>query len=306
VRDGHGTGSGDSDRHRHDARPTACRCRVRSYPSSERNAMATTDGEGKYRLEIPSAFARTGSVQIKVDALGLAPKIYGVEINQSAPTTFDIALSLGFEEQVTVGSRAAGAESQKAVAGRHHHARSRFSTTGYAENDAGDSGGSPRRLIFHVRRSPTAPTPSAPATLRRPSDPTRCWCLVNGKRRPPEARLVHLNGSIGARIDRGRLERHPGLGDRPHRGPARRRGGASTDRMRSPGVINIVLKGGNVTSRSLDQVLACRRAAFSANRLHARRIGRAAAATKSISPMAGYSISAVRGGAPHRQGQSQP
>src|SRR5262245_43924698 len=64
------------------------------------DVTATTDSDGKYRLEIPQAYARTGSVQIKIDALGLAPKIYGVEINPAGPSTFDVALSLGFEEQV--------------------------------------------------------------------------------------------------------------------------------------------------------------------------------------------------------------
>src|SRR5690349_12486562 len=64
---------------------------------------ATTDTTGKYRLEIPPTYARAGTVQLKVDALGLPPKIYGVEVNPATANTFDVALSLGFEEQVTVG-----------------------------------------------------------------------------------------------------------------------------------------------------------------------------------------------------------
>src|SRR5512143_2062259 len=75
------------------------------------NAKATTDNQGHYSLEIPPALARAGKVQIKVEALGLPPKTYDVELASNAPTTFDIALRLGFEEQVTVGSRSPGAES---------------------------------------------------------------------------------------------------------------------------------------------------------------------------------------------------
>ena len=96
------------------------------------DVTATTDTEGKYRLEIPPAYARIGSVQIKIEALGLAPRIYGVEVNPAAPTTFDVALSLGFEEQVTVGSRAAGAENQKAVP-VDIITQDQIATTGYAE-----------------------------------------------------------------------------------------------------------------------------------------------------------------------------
>src|SRR5215217_2096121 len=51
------------------------------------DVTTTTDTEGKYRLEIPPAYARTGSVQIKVEALGLAAKIYGVEINPGGATS---------------------------------------------------------------------------------------------------------------------------------------------------------------------------------------------------------------------------
>jgi len=157
------------------------------------DVMTTTDADGKYRLEIPSAFARTGTVQIKVDALGLAPKIYGVEINQSAPTTFDVGLSLGFEEQVTVGSRAAGAESQKAVP-VDIITQEQISTTGYAETT---------QVIQALAPSFNFPRPTItdgtdtvrPATLRG-LGPDQVLVLVNGKRRHQSA-LVHLNGSIG-------------------------------------------------------------------------------------------------------------
>ena len=49
-----------------------------------------------------------------MEALGLPAKITDVVVD--GPTvTLDVALSLGFTEQVTVGSRAAGAAAEKAV-----------------------------------------------------------------------------------------------------------------------------------------------------------------------------------------------
>src|SRR3954463_1104996 len=203
------------------------------------DAMATTDGEGKYRLEIPSAFARTGSVQIKVDALGLASKIYGVEINQSAPTTFDVGLSLGFEEQVTVGSRAAGAESQKAVP-VDIITQEQISTTGYAETT---------QVIQALAPSFNFPRPTItdgtdtvrPATLRG-LGPDQVLVLVNGKRRHQSA-LVHLNGSIGRGSTGVDLNAIP-VSAIDHIEVLRDGAAAQYGSDAIAGVINIVLKGG--------------------------------------------------------------
>src|SRR3954452_21753776 len=203
------------------------------------DVMTTTDADGKYRLEIPSAFARTGTVQIKVDALGLAPKIYGVEINQSAPTTFDIALSLGFEEQVTVGSRAAGAESQKAVP-VDIITQEQISTTGYAET---------AQVIQALAPSFNFPRPTItdgtdtvrPATLRG-LGPDQVLVLINGKRRHQSA-LVHLNGSIGRGSTGGDLNGIP-LSAIDHIEVLRDGAAAQYGSDAIAGVINIVLKSG--------------------------------------------------------------
>ena len=78
------------------------------------NAAATTDGTGRYTLEIPRSLAPGGKAQIKVEGLGLPAKIIEVDL-MPGPMSLDIALSIGFSETVTVGSRAVGAEAQKAV-----------------------------------------------------------------------------------------------------------------------------------------------------------------------------------------------
>src|SRR4051812_3606872 len=212
------------------------------------DVKGTTDGEGKYRLDIPSAFARTGSIQIKVDALGLAPKIYGVEINQSAPTTFNIALSLGFEEQVTVGSRATGGEFQKAVP-VDIITQEQISTTGYAETT---------QVIQALAPSFNFPRPTItdgtdtvrPATLRG-LGPDQVLVLVNGKRRHQSA-LVHLNGSIGRGSTGVDLNAIP-VSAIDHIEVLRDGAAAQYGSDAIAGVINIVLKGGtarpNITSR---------------------------------------------------------
>jgi hypothetical protein len=69
------------------------------------DVTVTTDNEGRYRIEVPPAFARAGKVQVKIEGLGLPAKIVDVELTPNVPATLDVGLSLGFEEQVTVGSR---------------------------------------------------------------------------------------------------------------------------------------------------------------------------------------------------------
>src|SRR3954465_5043038 len=84
------------------------------------DVSATTDTAGQYRLEIPPAYARAGTVQLKVDALGLPPKIYGVEVTPGAPNTFDGGLSLGVKKQGARGVRGGGPRSQKSGPRQHH------------------------------------------------------------------------------------------------------------------------------------------------------------------------------------------
>jgi TonB-dependent receptor-like protein/carboxypeptidase family protein len=203
------------------------------------DVTVTTDSAGKYRLEIPPLYARSGSVQVKVDALGLAPKIYGVEISPAGPNTFDIALSLGFEEQVTVGSRAAGAENQKAVP-VDIITQEQIATTGYAETT---------QVIQALAPSFNFPRPTItdgtdtvrPATLRG-LGPDQVLVLVNGKRRHQSA-LVHLNGSIGRGSTGVDLNAIP-VSAIDHIEVLRDGAAAQYGSDAIAGVINIVLKGG--------------------------------------------------------------
>jgi iron complex outermembrane recepter protein len=204
------------------------------------NVVATTDSTGKYQLEVPPAFVRAGKVQVKVEGLGLPARIIDVDLAPNAPsTTLDVALSLGFEESITVGSRTIGAEAQKAVP-VDIISQEQIASSGYAET---------AQVIQAIAPSFNFPRPTItdgtdtvrPATLRG-LGPDQVLVLVNGKRRHQSA-LVHLNGSIGRgstgvdlnAIPVSAIERIEVLRD----GAAAQYGSDAI-----AGVINIVLKGG--------------------------------------------------------------
>jgi iron complex outermembrane receptor protein len=224
------------------------------------DVTATTDDAGKYRLEVPPAFARAGKVQIKIEGLGLPPKIVDVELTPSAPvTTADVALSLGFEEQITVGSRMIGAEAQKAVP-VDVITQEQLASTGYTET---------AQVIQALAPSFNFPRPTItdgtdtvrPATLRG-LGPDQVLVLVNGKRRHQSA-LVHLNGSIGRgstgvdlnAIPVSAIERIEVLRD----GAAAQYGSDAI-----AGVINIVLKGG-VSPPSVSSKFGLSKGSFTGN-----------------------------------------
>jgi iron complex outermembrane recepter protein len=204
------------------------------------DVTATTGNDGRYTLEVPPAFVRAGKVQIKIDALGLPSRIIDVTLSTTAAsTTQDVALSLGFEESITVGSRVIGAEAQKAVPVDVITAE-QIASSGYAET---------AQVIQAIAPSFNFPRPTItdgtdtvrPATLRG-LGPDQVLVLVNGKRRHQSA-LVHLNGSIGRgstgvdlnAIPVAAIERIEVLRD----GAAAQYGSDAI-----AGVINIVLKGG--------------------------------------------------------------
>jgi iron complex outermembrane receptor protein len=203
------------------------------------NVTATTDSAGRYTIEVPAALARAGRVQLRIDAMGLPAKTYDVELTQGGVTTFDVGLSLGFEEQVTVGSRVAGAEAERAVP-VDIITQQQIQSTGYVET---------AEVLQALAPSFNFPRPTItdgtdtvrPATLRG-LGPDQVLVLVNGKRRHQSA-LVHLNGSIGRgstgvdlnAIPVSAIERIEVLRD----GAAAQYGSDAI-----AGVINIVLKGG--------------------------------------------------------------
>jgi iron complex outermembrane receptor protein len=156
------------------------------------DTTATTDSNGQYTLTLPRAAVRGTRVQLKVDALGLPTHAIDVVVD-GATLTANVALNLGFAEQVIVGSRASAAESEKAVP-VDVITRQQIAQSGYAET---------AQVIRSLTPSFNFPRPTItdgtdtvrPATLRG-LGPDQVLVLVNGKRRHQSA-LVHLNGSIG-------------------------------------------------------------------------------------------------------------
>ena len=129
---------------------------------------------------------------MKVDALGLPSETAEAVVSETT-LTVDVALSLAFTEQVTVGSRASAAEAEKAVP-VDIITREQIAASGYAET---------AQVIQSLTPSFNFPRPTItdgtdtvrPATLRG-LGPDQVLVLVNGKRRHQSA-LVHLNNSIG-------------------------------------------------------------------------------------------------------------
>jgi iron complex outermembrane receptor protein len=202
------------------------------------NATATTDATGRYTLEIPRSPVRSGKASIKVEGLGLPPKIVEVEL-KPGPMTLDVALSIGFTETVTVGSRAVGAEAQKAVP-VDIITQEQIASTGYAET---------AQVLEAIAPSFNFPRPTItdgtdtvrPATLRG-LGPDQVLVLINGKRRHQSA-LVHLNGSIGRGSTGVDLNAIP-VAAIDHIEVLRDGAAAQYGSDAIAGVINIVLKGG--------------------------------------------------------------
>ena len=135
------------------------------------DVTTTTDDVGGYTLQVP-VVVRGDRLQLRVDGLGFPPKIIDVATD-SATVIADVALTLAFSQEITVGSRVAGDESEKAVP-VDVITRSQIASSGYAETAQVIANRSPRRSIFHVRRSPMVPTRSGPQRCAD-WDPTKCW-----------------------------------------------------------------------------------------------------------------------------------
>jgi iron complex outermembrane receptor protein len=201
-------------------------------------ATATTDTNGRYTLEVPRTGVHGQQIQLKVEAPGLASKITDVIVRAPA-LTVDVSLALGFTEQVTVGSRAVGAEAEKAVP-VDVITHDQIAAGGYAET---------AQVIQSLAPSFNFPRPTItdgtdtvrPATLRG-LGPDQVLVLVNGKRRHQSA-LVHLNGSVGRGSTGVDLNAIP-LSAIDHIEVLRDGAAAQYGSDAIAGVINIVLKGG--------------------------------------------------------------
>ena len=201
------------------------------------DVTTTTDADGKYTLQVPVA-VRGDRLQLKVDGLGLPPKIVDVATD-SATVTADVALTLAFSQEITVGSRVAGDESEKAVP-VDIITHSQIAASGYTET---------AQVIASLAPSLNFPRPTItdgtdtvrPATLRG-LGPDQVLVLINGKRRH-QSSLVHLNNSIGRGSTGVDLNAIP-LAAIDHIEVLRDGAAAQYGSDAIAGVINIVLAGG--------------------------------------------------------------
>ena len=153
---------------------------------------AETGADGSYSLVVPAALARGQSVEIRVAFPGLQPQTSSVVLAGTPPAR-DFALVFGFHEEITVGSRLAGAAAERAVP-VDVLTPQQIATAGASETN---------QIIQALTPSFNFPRPTItdgtdsvrPATLRG-LGPDQVLVLINGKRRHGGA-LVHVNGSIG-------------------------------------------------------------------------------------------------------------
>jgi iron complex outermembrane receptor protein len=220
------------------------------------DVTTTTDATGKYTLQVPRS---ADSLQLRVDGLGLPPKIVDVATT-SATVTVDVALTLSFSQEITVGSRVAGAEYEKAVP-VDVITRGQIAASGYTET---------AQLIESITPSFNFPRPTIadgtdtvrPAMLRG-LGPDQVLVLINGKRRHQSA-LVHLNNSIGRGSTGVDFNAIP-LSAIDHIEVLRDGAAAQYGSDAIAGVINIVLTGG-VTRPSVTANFGVSTGSFAGNR----------------------------------------
>ena len=154
---------------------------------------ATAGRDGKYTLRVPAAIGKGKSVEVRIVAPGLAAKSVKITLTQGAITQ-DFSMSLGVSASVTVGSRAAGAEVEKAVP---------VDVITSERIEAANASGEMSQVIQKLTPSFNFPRTTIsdgtdtvrPATIRS-LGPDQLLVLLNGKRRHNSA-LVNVNGTIG-------------------------------------------------------------------------------------------------------------
>ncbi len=211
---------------------------VVSVVGATTSITSTADAHGRYTLYVPRAVVQDGRVQISVEAPGMAAKAVEVRVNGDTQNG-DVAVAIGFSEQITVGSRAMGAEAEKAVP-VDVLTREQIAASGFTET---------AQVIQSLAPALNFPRPSItdgtdtvrPATLRG-LGPDQVLVLVNGKRQHQSA-LVHVNGSIGRGSTGVDLNAIP-VSAIDHVEILRDGAAAQYGSDAIAGVINIVLKGG--------------------------------------------------------------
>lgn len=149
--------------------------------------------DGKYEIKIPARIARGRTVELRVVAPGLSAKTARVTLTPGAVTQ-DFSMTLGVSAQVTVGSRAAGAEVEKAVPVD-------IITQKQIEqaSPSGEMAQAIQKLVpsFNFPRTTISDgtDTTRPATIRS-LGPDQLLVLLNGKRRHTSS-LVNVNGTVG-------------------------------------------------------------------------------------------------------------
>jgi iron complex outermembrane recepter protein len=205
--------------------------------------LTTTDQAGAYVLRVPIAGERGRTVELRVNFPGLVSQSTRVSVSPGSEHRHDFAMVVGFQEEITVGSRAPGVAAQQAVPVDIITA-AQIRASGFSET---------AQIIQAIAPSFNFPRPTItdgtdtvrPATLRG-LGPDQVLVLINGKRRHTSS-LVHVNGSIGRgstgvdlnAIPPSAIERVEVLRD----GAAAQYGSDAI-----AGVINIVLKSGRAPS----------------------------------------------------------
>jgi iron complex outermembrane recepter protein len=155
---------------------------------SAEGVTAVTDAEGRYELNVPVR----GIVRVTAALQGFQTRTVSVDTSRG-DATHDFTLSVSFGQEITVGSRAIGAEQEKAVPvdviTEEQIQSAPSSETNQIIQKMAPSFNFPRPTI-------TDGTDSVrPATLRG-LGPDQLLVMVNGKRRHASA-LVNANNSVG-------------------------------------------------------------------------------------------------------------
>jgi iron complex outermembrane receptor protein len=219
----------------------------------------TTDPAGRYSLIVPRSAIRGDSLQLRVDGLGLPPKIVEVATGSDIVRA-DVALTLAFSQEITVGSRAAGAEFEQSlpvdIITHRQIAASGFTETAQVIQSITPSFNFPRPTI-------TDGTDTVRPGMLRGLGPDQVLVLINGKRRHQSA-LVHLNNSIGRGSTGVDFNAIP-LSAIDHIEVLRDGAAAQYGSDAIAGVINIVLTGG-VTRPSVTANVGLSKGSFPGNR----------------------------------------
>jgi len=156
----------------------------------EAGVTAVTDSDGNYELTLPAS-AR-GSMKITATLQGFQTRTETVDAGRG-DVTRDFTLHVSYGQEITVGSRAIGAEEEKAVP------VDVFSQEQIASTPSTETAQILQKLtpsINFPRPTITDGTDSVrPATLRG-LGPDQLLVMINGKRRHASA-LVNANNSVG-------------------------------------------------------------------------------------------------------------